>query len=127
MTFTATMKAKTTRRGLMGMSSVWERVLDFVLPVSSAWALVSSRMMRNRMRDATAAAPKLPARNVDVTVTTVVIIGDPLPFAQVYSSKSYLNPPVTRRFFENGTESLLTRLAGASPFAAAGVPPADER
>jgi hypothetical protein len=30
-------------------------------------------MMRNRMRDATAAAPKVPARNVDVTVTTVVI------------------------------------------------------
>jgi hypothetical protein len=29
--------------------------------------------MRNKMRDATAAAPKVPARNVDVTVTTVVI------------------------------------------------------
>ena len=61
------------------MSRVWERTLDFRLPVSSAWALVSSRMMRNRIRDATAAAPKLPARNVDVTATTVVIIGDPLP------------------------------------------------
>src|SRR5207244_13203815 len=94
MTFTATMKAKTTRRGLIGMSSVWERVLDFVLPVSSAWALVSSRMIRNRMRDATAAAPKLPARNVDVTVTTVVIIRDPLPFAQVYSIASYLSQRV---------------------------------
>jgi hypothetical protein len=67
------MKAKTIRSGLMGISNVRERSFDFGLPVSSAWALVSSRMMRNRMRDATAAAPKVPARNVDVTVTTVVI------------------------------------------------------
>jgi hypothetical protein len=52
---------------------VRERSFDLGLPVSSAWALVSSRMMRNKMRDATAAAPKVPARNVDVTVTTVVI------------------------------------------------------
>ena len=74
------MKANTTRSGVIGISNVWERTFDFRLPVSYAWALVSSRMMRNRIKDATAAAPKVPARNVDVTVTTVVIILDPLPF-----------------------------------------------
>src|SRR5712691_344874 len=73
-TFTATMKAKTTRSGLIGTRSVWDKIFDRMLPDSSAWALVSSRMIRKRMSAATAAAPKLPAMNVDVTVTTVVII-----------------------------------------------------
>ena len=68
------MKAKTTRSGLIGTRSVWDRIFDRMLPDSSAWALVSSRMIRKRMRAATAAAPKVPARKVDVTVTTVVII-----------------------------------------------------
>ena len=73
------MKAKTIKSGLIGISRVRESSFDLGLPVSSAWALVSSRMMRNRMRDATAAAPKVPARNVDVTVTTVVInLGPPI-------------------------------------------------
>src|SRR5437773_6715347 len=103
MTFTATMKAKTTRSGLMGMSSVWERVLDFVLPDSSAWALVSSRMIRNRMRAATAAAPKLPARNVDVTVTTVVIMRCSFRFNEFVGMLLYINTSPMGARFEHQT------------------------
>src|SRR5688572_6946708 len=92
MTFTATMKANTTRSGMMGMRRVRAKIFDRTLPVSSAWALVSSRMMRKRIREATAAAPKAPAKNVDVTVTTVVIIGRPLGGVDDDATGSYLKP-----------------------------------
>src|SRR5467141_4349859 len=100
-TFTATMKAKTTRRGLIGTRSVCDRTFDRMLPDSSAWALVSSRMIRNRMRAATAAAPKLPARNVDVTVTTVVIIGCSLLSTRVDGRLVYINTSPTSVRFEH--------------------------
>src|SRR3989442_14514187 len=76
------MKAKTTRSGLIGTRSVWDRTFDRMLPDSSAWALVSSRMIRNSMRAATAAAPKLPERNGDVTVRTDAISRGPFPFSK---------------------------------------------
>src|SRR5207245_3733445 len=90
-TFTATMKAKTTRSGLIGTRSVWDRTFERMLPDSSAWALVSSRIIRNRMRAATAASPKLTARNVDVTVTTVVIMRCPFPFNKFVGWLLYIN------------------------------------
>src|SRR3989442_15181320 len=100
-TFTATMKAKTTRRGLIGTSSVCDRIFDRMLPDSSAWALVSSRMIRNRMSAATAAAPKLPARKVDVTVTTVVIIRCSLLSNKVAGLLLYINTSPTGARFEH--------------------------
>src|SRR5438552_17721249 len=84
------MKAKTTRSRLIGTRSVWDRIFDRMLPDSSAWALVSSRMIRKRMRDATAAAPKVPARKVDVTVTTVVIMRCYFPFNKVEGLLRYI-------------------------------------
>ena len=67
------MKPNTTRSGAMGTRRVWERSFDLRFPDSSACALDSSRMMSRRISETTAAAPKLAARKVDVTVTTVVI------------------------------------------------------
>src|SRR6266542_4659896 len=103
-TFTATMKQKTTSSGVIGTRSVWDSSFDLGLPVSSACADVSSRMIRKRMRDATAAAPKLPARNVDVTVTTVVIIPATVSCNLVEHVSTYLKPSPTRRVPGNGTE-----------------------
>lgn len=103
MTFTATMNENTASSGAMGMSRVCERSFDLGLPDSSACALVSSRMIRKRIREATAAAPKLAARNVDVTVTTVVIRGIPLRL-KAHGARLYLRLFPTRRFFESEKE-----------------------
>src|SRR3989442_2193963 len=100
-TFTATMNAKTTRSGLIGTRSVWDRTFERMLPDSSAWALVSSRMIRKRMRAATAAAPKLPARNVDVTVTTVVIMRCAFPSNKVAGLSLYINTSPTGARFDH--------------------------
>src|SRR3989454_4310396 len=116
-TFTATMKAKTTRSGLIGTRSVWDRTFDRMLPDSSAWALVSSRMIRNRMRAATAAAPKLPARNVDVTVTTVVIMRCSFPFNKFVGLLLYINTSPMSACFEHQT-SESSRRSLSLPFPA---------
>src|SRR2546430_7082753 len=102
-TFTATMKTKTTRSGLIGTRSVWDRTFERMLPDSSAWALVSSRIIRNRMRAATAAAPKLPARNVDVTVTTVVIMWCSFSFNKFVGWLLYINTSPMGARFEHQT------------------------
>src|SRR5438046_355069 len=67
-------------------------------------------MFRYRLYQAYVVHSNRPCININVTLTTFTIFDNPLPFAQVYSSYTYFNPPVTRRFFENRTESLLTRL-----------------
>src|SRR2546426_474109 len=123
-TFTATMKAKTTRSGLIGTRSVWDKIFDRMLPDSSAWALVSSRMIRKRMSAATAAAPKLPARNVDVTVTTVVIMRCSFPFNKFVGLLLYINTsPMSACFEHQSCESSFGRRLLPLPLAAA---PADE-
>jgi len=83
-TFAATMNANTTSSGTMGTRSVLEIFSEVQFHVSSACALTSSRMIKKRIRDTTAAAPKAATRRSDVIVVMVVSV--PIPS----QSRTYL-------------------------------------